>query len=329
MFSVILFSILSLNFLYAAEPYCSPYEPYFFSDLKELTAAMSTHINDKLPSYKQKFCRGIERIKYADRLKASPRQNLEQKFTGSIVPYVLSFKNPPGPINEGMCWLHTKMQRNFTYLANFRPDLPRPENKEDIEKIIDQIIAGEKVTEIPGFENLNQFSFKYEKELTSAITRMGWKCVSNVSDCPARIEDSYDPKASDIQQTIEQLYRRRIDQGSDLTMIRARMVADKTTRFLTKPFSSHSFLITDIKQVRATERKPNEIMPEIIGYELAVIDPNFPQALQFIDYRFGDTNLETGDGIKYPTTNFIPYIHEEYDKDILPMKDSVQEYCKP
>jgi hypothetical protein len=68
----------------------------------------------------------------------------------------LDFTNPPGHFNAGLCWWHSRFQRNAFYLATYSPDSPRP-NESQAKEIIAKIINGDEVVEIPGFENMNSF----------------------------------------------------------------------------------------------------------------------------------------------------------------------------
>src|SRR5690349_15011002 len=45
----------------------------------------------------------------------------------------LAFNNDLGPIRTGLCWWHSALQRQATYLVVYRPDLPRPHAKEIVD----------------------------------------------------------------------------------------------------------------------------------------------------------------------------------------------------
>ncbi|MGZ3789205.1 MAG: hypothetical protein ACXVLQ_11820, partial [Bacteriovorax sp.] len=55
---------------------------------------------------------------------------------------LMSFKNSGGVFNGGVCWWHSRFQRNIFYLSIFRPDLDRPKTTEGIKAIIHQIRLG-------------------------------------------------------------------------------------------------------------------------------------------------------------------------------------------
>ena len=46
---------------------------------------------------------------------------------------LMSFKNQGGLFNGGVCWWHSRFQRNIFYLSIFRPDLNKPLKSETID----------------------------------------------------------------------------------------------------------------------------------------------------------------------------------------------------
>lgn len=68
----------------------------------------------------------------------------------------ISFTNHGGLFNGGVCWWHSRLTRNFQYLAVFNPNAPAP-TEEEAYRLVKRIRDG-KATTIPGFNNLYEFS---------------------------------------------------------------------------------------------------------------------------------------------------------------------------
>jgi hypothetical protein len=79
---------------------------------------------------------------------------------------LMSFTNHGGLANGGVCWWHSRFQRNALYLTLYKPDLPKP-NDEETRDIVAAIRAGDAVVEIPGYKNFAEFS----KDKEAAIQR--------------------------------------------------------------------------------------------------------------------------------------------------------------
>ncbi|HXH76855.1 MAG TPA: hypothetical protein VNJ08_17935 [Bacteriovoracaceae bacterium] len=296
-----------------------------FDDLEDLTKYMEAGIDSSLPSHKQNFCKGNPR-NISKRIEPDPAlirygtgwEALSKNFPDPYSQDTLAFANPPGPVGGGMCWLHTRLQRSFTYLANYRPSSAKPSKQEAME-IIDRIVHRKGVTEIPGFKNLNEFSSAYSKELIDAIDGMGWRCVANPNDCAARLTDSYSPTAGELKATMERLYQRQLANHGDIQMLRTRMLSAKGK--VLGVVTAHSMLVLSIEPIRGKGGIPNMPAPAI-GYKMRVIDPNHPSLVFPVEYMFGETSIYAG------FIDVIPYMHYAYDGDIPEMRAQIDGYCK-
>ena len=313
-----------------AEAYASAFGgESWFNDISELDAHfVDVHENRALPERKRHFCAQVAAGRISERI--SDRFDYDFRNT-------LSFQNPLGPIGAGMCWLHSRLQRRFTYLANFRPydergaSIQKPSPAE-AQLIIDRIIAGDSVVEIPGFTNLNEFSTEYRSELTEAINRMGYRCVfsapllANTSDCFARVGDDTFPSTETLGQLMDQIADRALQQPGDVQFLRTRVqefAFSGAARPLDRVFNptAHSFLLKEITPIFGSPTHPG-LPGRKIGYRLKVIDPNSPMRVQTVDYRYGDASLGVGEW------RVIPYTHYEYDGDIPQMHRALESYCR-
>ncbi|HXH75742.1 MAG TPA: hypothetical protein VNJ08_12285 [Bacteriovoracaceae bacterium] len=310
---LIMLGFIQLHIAYAKDfagrgPICDDQRNENFDDLSELTRFMKFGKDLSLPDHKQSFCAGNPRMISGRILDSSSRYFNE----------TLGFANPPGPVGGGMCWLHTRLQRQFTYLANYRPDLPFP-SKKDALAIIDRIVHRKGVTEIPGYKNLSEFSRAYRYDLISAIDGMGWRCVANPNDCLARLNDSYSPTPSEFQSNMDLLYQTQFAMPGDIQMVRTRVQEDKGT--INAPLSAHSLLILEMQPIRYNTG-PDEVVGYVAGYRMKVIDPNYPGTVETVDYNFGNTHITAG-GLRV-----IPYQHYDNASDIPQMNSFIDSYCQ-
>jgi hypothetical protein len=81
---------------------------------------------------------------------------------------LMSFRNRGGIGMAGVCWWHSRFQRNALYLTYFKPELPRPSILETLD-IIKQIRNAENVIAIPGFNNFFEFSEANKKHIQQEL----------------------------------------------------------------------------------------------------------------------------------------------------------------
>lgn len=87
----------------------------------------------------------------------------------------LAFENRGGFLGQGVCWWHSRFERAAAYLAEFRPDLSKP-SRSEARRICNRL-SHLKITMIPGYRNLGEFSEDYsdliQKELNQWQIRDG------------------------------------------------------------------------------------------------------------------------------------------------------------
>ena len=291
----------------------SPYEPWF-TDLAEFERnQVSIYENPRLPAHKIRFC--------AVHKSNSVAKELEEKRYSDT----LGFRNPPGTFNTGLCWFHSRYQRAATYLANFRPDLPKPSRARGA-ALARRIMDLDSVVEIPGYRDLSQFSAMYQDTITGILDRMGTVCFLNPTDCPQRLGDSYNPSAEELQGTMRALYDLMFQQPGQIQFLRTR--PDLFTGGITRVFGAHSLLVLSIAPFRDPDAPHAPGMPAApSGYILKTIDPNFPTDVVTVKYHFGDRTLTWSNyAITY---HLAPSTHYEYAGDIGEAARAVERYCRP
>jgi len=309
--------LLALTFLPAGKAAAaggapSPYESWF-TDIDELHANwVSTHENPRLPEHKRRFCA----------LHAG--NSIGPTLGENSAANKLSFRNPPGSLNTGLCWMHSRYQRAASYLANFRPERPRPGRAEG-ERLVRQLIRRDAVVEIPGYRDLKEFSTEYRDAITTLLDEMGVACFLNPTDCLQRLGDSYEPSAEDLRATMDALYDQMLQQPGDVQLLRTRVSA---VSGVFRPFSAHSLLVLSMTPLRDKDapHAPG-LPPPPSGYGLKTIDPNYQDETGAVTYRFGDRTVRWSNSRE--SYALAPYRHYEYAGDIGDFARAAARYCRP
>lgn len=190
---------------------------------------------------------------------------------------LLSFKNDGGLFNGGVCWWHSRFQRNLLYLAIFRPDLPKPE-KRLVRNIIRDIRKGQNVITIPGFYDVEEFSTHYSREIQAELE--DWQLSDGILG--AWIDGIQGDTITDPEKL-----KSSLDVLFDYVETKQKIAYQKLQ---IKGITSHSWLVMGLRKMAA-------------GYEVGFVDSNSPKQCQNYSYKFGDTSFFIkGYG------NFVPYL---------------------
>jgi hypothetical protein len=79
-----------------------------------------------------------------------------------------------GKLKTGLCWWQSRFVRFATYLSYFDPSQAMP-TPDQIDKIIDQIIKGDHLVEIPGYKNFFEFSKANGNKIYKKLTSWEWR----------------------------------------------------------------------------------------------------------------------------------------------------------
>lgn len=209
---------------------------------------------------------------------------------------LMSFQNQGGLLNGGVCWWHSRFQRNALYLTIYKPELDKPTDADAL-KLIDQIKAGKKVVIIPGFKNFSQFSYAYaveiQRELESwqkvdGIAKFAWvRGLSGKTELsPDKLKERMDRLYEDVEVNHNIAYNRLQIPGID----------------------AHAWLVVHMKKVGG-------------GYNLEILDSNNPDNTETYSYREGDTNLK----YRGYSFDFVPYLDQKLEMKKL--KRSIDKFC--
>lgn len=187
----------------------------------------------------------------------------------------LAFANQGGMMNGGVCWWHSRYTRNAAYLAQFRPDLPRPTDENTLKRMVVDLRKGKKIVVIPGYRNLGEFSASNYQAIQNKLE--DWQETDGILHFQwvAGLSGNSEVSEENLAQKMDQLFER---------VSRGEVVYQK----LQMPgIVAHAWLVVGMTK-----------LPEG-GYRLNVVDSNNYGA-STVTYRPG---MKTMGGYY----NFVPY----------------------
>lgn len=227
------------------------------------------------------FCKDRENPQYVKEL---------ARNTGNL----MSFRNYGGIGNGGVCWWHSRFQRNALYLTYYNPNAPIP-TKEEAKKLIRNIRNANGVQEIKGFRNFYEFSSHFATEIQSELET--WQRFEGKRGTFIRgLRGSAVVSADWLLELMNDLYEE--------VAVRNNIAYQKLQL---KGVTAHAWLVINMTKAGS-------------GYDLEILDSNFPHRTSFYQYRYGDTNLNYQD-----LGAFVPYL--EFTNEIDWIRDSIKEFC--
>jgi hypothetical protein len=200
---------------------------------------------------------------------------------------LMSFKNQGGLFNGGVCWWHSRFQRNIFYLSIFKPELPKPSAKE-IKALIKEIRTGEKVITIPGFSNFSEFTETYKKEILAELE--SWQLYDGV------VLGSWVDGLKGDTKVRPEVLKAMMDKVYKYVEVDKKIAYQKLQ---IKGITSHAWLIVGMKEGPS-------------GYEVGLIDSNNPRQSENYTYKVGDESFyEKSYG------NFVPYLEFTREEERL------------
>lgn len=208
----------------------------------------------------------------------------------------MAFKNDGGLFNGGVCWWHSRFQRNMLYLSIFRPDLPKPPTNSELQKLIRQVRQGTSVVTIPGYANLAEFSAQNQKYIQKELN--DWQLYDGVilGSWIDGLKGDTKVSASTLQAMMNEVY--------NYVAVEKKIAYQKLQ---IKGITSHAWLIVGMKQ-----------MPS--GIDLGFIDSNNPRMSEVYSYKQGDQSFNVkGYG------DFVPYL--EFKREELRLSSVGKDFC--
>jgi hypothetical protein len=236
-----------------------------------------------MPQSKEEFC---------DRI--NNEESILDLSTDSM--NLISFKNQGGLFNGGVCWWHTRFQRNSLYTVILRPELPRLKSQSDIKKVIRSIREAKTMTVIPGYTSFNEFTTTHKEDILNELEN--WQLYDGVV-----LGSWVDGLKGDISVKPERLAE-MMDKLFHYVSVEKKMAYEKLQ---IKGITAHAWLIVGMK--KSTN-----------GYEIGLIDSNNPMAIENYTYKYGESSF-------YDKSygNFVPYTEFIREEDRLRLVS--KNYC--
>lgn len=210
---------------------------------------------------------------------------------------LMGFANRGGIGNGGVCWWHSRMQRNALYLTIYKPAERRPTTAQ-AKVIVEKIRAGKDIVVIPGFDNFNEFSLAYRSVIQRELEK--WQKGDGVLrfNWVIGLKGSSTIDADKMKDMMDELY--------DYVEVQGNIAYEKLQ---IKGIVAHAWLVVNMKKVGN-------------GYDLQVLDSNYQNQTQLYQYRPGMTSFN-----HYFYGNFVPYL--ERKGEMSKLANVILKKCNP
>jgi hypothetical protein len=235
-----------------------------------------------LPSSKGEFCQRFSDLEIMSTISSEPSN-------------LMAFKNQGGLFNGGLCWWHSRFQRNIFYLSIFRPDLNPPEASE-VKNLIREIRNGDSVVVIPGFSNFSEFSHAYQKEILKELSN--WQLYDGVilSQWITGLRGNFRVKPELLKQMMDESFQ-YVEKEKRIAYHKLQI----------KGITAHAWLFVGMKKTGD-------------NYEIGFIDSNSPRMTQNYSYKSGDDSF-----FNKSYGNFVPYL--EFTREEKRLVSVAKDFC--
>jgi hypothetical protein len=210
---------------------------------------------------------------------------------------LMAFANRGGIANGGVCWWNSRFQRNAHYTTLYNPQKKKPTSVQAA-KLIAQIRDGKGVIEIPGYRNFSEFSYSHQREIQRELEK--WQKGDGIIKFNWVIGLSGDTvvSAEKLSDMMNELY--------DYVEVQGNIAYQKLQ---IKGVTAHAWLVKNMKKTTN-------------GYELEVLDSNYPHRTNIYYYRKGQKSFRH----QY-YGEFTPYLERKGEMDQLVL--SIMKTCEP
>ncbi|MGE3609517.1 MAG: hypothetical protein AB7I27_08015 [Bacteriovoracaceae bacterium] len=238
-----------------------------------------TSYSISMPQSKTEFC---------DRFGDRPEdKEIIQEFSNDPVN-LLAIKNNGGLLNGGVCWWHSRFQRNAFYLTIFRPDLPKPKTYQERAKIIRDIRVGQRVVQIPGYTHMEEFSLENKQLIQQELN--SWQIYDGV------VLNRWVDGLRGRTRVKPEFLAKLMQINYEYVNVQKKIAYQKLQ---IKGIMSHAWLIVGMRK--------NEN-----GFDLGIIDSNSPQMTKTYSYKTGDDSFYVKE-----YGNFVPYLEFKMEEERL------------
>ncbi len=235
-----------------------------------------------LPTSKGEFC-----ARFAD---STVLQSYVSEGTN-----LMAFKNDGGIFNGGVCWWHSRFQRNIFYLSIFRPDLNAPTSSE-VRSIIKEIRAGQSIVTIPGFSNFAEFSETYKAEIQAELN--AWQLFDGI------VWSVWIDGLKGTTRVQPDVLKTMMDTVFQYVEVDGKIAYQKLQ---IKGITSHAWLIVGMTKADN-------------GYEIGLIDSNMPRMSRNYSYKIADSSFN-----EKSYGDFVPYL--EFTREESRLSSVAKKFC--
>ena len=209
---------------------------------------------------------------------------------------LMAFRNQGGIGNGGVCWWHSRFQRNALYLTIYKPSIAKP-TQDEARILIKQIREAKNVVIIPGYKNFRDFSAdnadlilreleKWQKG--DGIIRFAWV---------KGLEGASTVEAGQLKSTMDEIYN-EVEVNKNIAYNKLQIPG----------IDAHAWLVVHMEKVNG-------------GYNLEILDSNFPTGTEIYRYREGDQNFDY-----HRAFAFSPYL--EKTNEMEKINKTIQKQCE-
>lgn len=245
--------------------------PFFFFALSIQSQAAT------LPQSKEDYC---------SRFSGAPRAEEILKEFSTESTNLMTFKNNGGLFNGGVCWWHSRFQRNIFYLSIFKPELEKPKTQKELKELIFKIREGKSVLIIPGYHNFEEFSSENQKLIQAELN--DWQIYDGV------VLGSWIDGLKGDTKIRPELLSAMLKEVFEYVEVKKKIAYQKLQ---IKGITSHAWLVVGMKKTET-------------GFELGYLDSNSPRMSLNYSYKNGDSSFFIkGYG------DFVPYLEFKREEE--------------
>ena len=210
---------------------------------------------------------------------------------------LMAFRNHGGLGNGGVCWWHSRFQRNALYLTIYKPAEKKP-SVEEAAVLVDKIRAGSEIVTIPGYRNFYEFSANHAPQIQRELEK--WQKGDGIArfNWVIGLKGASEVATAELKKMMDELYEYVEVEGN---------IAYQKLQI--KGIVAHAWLVLNMKETSE-------------GYDLEVLDSNFPNQTSVYKYREGMTNFH-----HYGYGTFTPYLERKGEMDKVML--TVLKKCNP
>lgn len=244
------------------------------------------------------FCSSLQAVTPSFNQESFCSDRQDESFLKTLIEDESSqmvLRNQGGIFNGGVCWWHSRFQRNAIYLTIFRPDQPRPTKREALE-IIRKIRFAHEVIEIPGFINFREFALEYAYDIQLELEK--WQKFEGFFKFAwiEGLRGKSKVKAQKLKKLMDKIYD-EVENDNSIAYNKLQIPG----------ITAHAWLVVNMEKLED-------------GYILKILDSNFPNEIQSYRYHIGDTQFNY-----HGYFRFVPYLAKQ--RELKKLKRIISTFC--